>query len=364
MLRKFHFVLLLLISFTSAGQNKLRELKEKAMSLVNDRPVVVLPAFFVSPETSVGLGAVAMHYYRPKKDSLSKPSNFQHIIIYTFEKQLILNNEFDVFFRQNKYWFNGKLNYYIYPYRYFGQGSDISTNQYESYSADYLEFELNSLIRWKKNRYLGPTVIFNKYFNIDSEPNGLLRTNNIPGSEPGNLLGFGLSFREDHRNNLFAPTEGYYIEGRFLQYEEKFIGNYSFTDMFLDLRKYHLIKGQWETGFQLYHQSVLGDPPFYNLSLLGNSRIMRGYYEGAYRDNHFTAVQAEIRHYIMKRFIISTFGSLGSIAHDFMDYQKLLGSYGVGIRYEINSKEHLRIRLDYARGYQSDGIYININEAF
>ena len=91
---------------------------------------------------------------------------------------------------------------------------------------------------------------------------------------------------------------------------------------------------------------------------------MRGYYEGAYRDHHQTVLQTEMRHYLFKRVLVSAFGGVGSISENFGQYEKLLGSYGVGLRYEINSKEKIRIRVDYARGANTSGFYININEAF
>ncbi len=61
---------------------------------------------------------------------------------------------------------------------------------------------------------------------------------------------------------------------------------------------------------------------------------------------------------------IAAFGGVGSVSENFGSYAKLLGSYGVGLRYEINQKEHIRIRLDGARGDHTDGFYINTSEAF
>lgn len=334
------------------------------MDLLNDKPVVLLPAFFVSPETSLGFGVAAMYYFRPDKDSSSRPSNFQSVFVYTLERQVLLLNSFDIFLKHEQYWLNGNINYYIYPYQYYGEGININTDVYDFYSANYLRIELNAMRKWNQNFYLGPTLFHDHYYKISIPEGGILETNNVTGIQPASLFGLGLSFRFDKRDNLFAPRKGYYLEGRALKYVDQIIGAYDFTDIYLDARKYYFLDDQWETGFNFYHQSILGNAPFYNLALLGNSRIMRGYYEGAYRDHHLTAIQTEIRHYLFDRVVFSAFGGLGSVTSEFMQFDKVLGSYGVGLRYEINAKEHIRIRLDYGRGYQSDGFYININEAF
>lgn len=332
--------------------------------LTSDRQIVILPAFFVSPETSVGAGLATMYHFRLDKDSLSRPSNMQSVFIYTLEKQVLFTNPFDLFLKKEKYWFNGEMGFYIYPYHYYGEGPNISTSTYESYSANYMSFEVNALKKLSDRFYMGPTVFYDHYFKVEIQEGGMLESGNVTGIVPDKVFGLGGSLIYDRRDNLFSPREGYYLEGRALFYENEWIGGYQFTDMYVDARKYFHLDNQWETGFQLYHQSILGEAPFYNLAQLGNSRIMRGYYSGAYRDNHLTAIQTEVRHYLLKRVVVSAFGGLGSVSDDFLQYDKILGNYGIGLRYEVNSRERIRIRFDYARGHQSDGFYINVNEAF
>lgn len=357
----FLFVLLCFASVQQASA----QLKDRIMKmLTEDRDLVVLPAFFVSPETSAGFGMAAMYHFRPGGDTLSRPSNVQSVIIYTLENQVLLTIPYNIFLKNEKYWLYGELGFFIYPYRFYGIGSDISTRNYEPYSASFFRLELNALKKLSEGFYLGPTLFYDEYFKIKTEANGMLDTTNILGTDARSLLGIGTSFILDHRDNIFAPREGYYLEGRALFYEDQVIGGYQFSDFYIDARKYFHLDDQWETGFQFYHQSIFGDPPFYNLSQLGNSRIMRGYFRGAYRDFHQVALQSEIRHYLFDRVIFSAFGGLGAVADDMFGYEKLLGSYGVGLRYEINTKERIRIRLDYARGHESSGFYININEAF
>ncbi|WP_221409578.1 BamA/TamA family outer membrane protein [Marinoscillum furvescens] len=329
-----------------------------------DKGIIVLPAVFFSPETSLGFGGAGLFYFRTSKDSTAAPSNIQSIFIYTLENQILFTNPYGIFLKGDQYWLKGELGYYLYPYEYYGIGSDISLDRFEAYTASFLRFEVNALKLLKDNFYLGPTLFYDQYFHIKTDAEGELNQRNIRGVRGGQLLGGGASFVLDKRNNVFCPFRGYYLEGRVLQYQDAAFGDYAFTDIFFDARKYFHPADGWETAFQLYHQSVVGDVPFYNYALLGGGKRMRGYYRGAYRDHHFSTLQAEVRKYVFKRIIISAYGGIGGVNDTFASFDKLLGSYGVGLRYEINPEEHIRIRLDYARGHNTSGFYININEAF
>ncbi|WP_421868869.1 BamA/TamA family outer membrane protein [Marinoscillum sp.] len=352
-------ILQMIILYASGQQRDSTKLKEDKTS-----GIIVLPAIFFSPETSLGFGVAGMRYFRTSSDSLARPSNVQAVFIYTLENQVLATMPFNVFLNKDKHWLKGEWAYYIYPYQFYGVGSEVDLDTYEVYTADFLRMETNWLFKLHSDFYLGPTIFFDNYFNIEVDANGELATGDILGIEPQQVFGIGGSFILDKRNNLFSPSDGYYLEGRVLQYENRAIGDYSFTDMYIDARKYFSPIDRTEVGLQFYHQSILGDAPFYNLALLGGGRRMRGYYQGAYRDHHQTILQTETRRYLTKRIIFSAFGGLGSIAEEFGSYEKLLGSYGVGLRYEINSKEKIRIRVDYARGANTSGFYININEAF
>ncbi len=338
------------------GQDSIPESRQ------DKKGIIVLPAVIYSRETSLGLGAASIVYFRTSNDSLAKPSSIQNVFIYTLQNQILFANPYNIFLDSDKYWLNGQLGFYIYPYEYFGIGTDLQEQEF--YSTTFFRLELNALKKWKDDFYAGPSLFYDEYFKISTESDGGLAKNNVLGIDPGRLFGLGASFVLDKRNNLFSPYKGYYVSGRVIKYENTALGDYDFTDLFIDGRKYFHLNDIWETSFQVYHQSTLGDVPFYNYAQLGGTKLMRGYFKGAYRDRHFSLVQTEIRRYLHKRIVASVFGGIGSVGDQFMNYDKLLGSYGVGLRCEIDSKERLRIRFDYARGYQSSGFYININEAF
>lgn len=364
MIKKSAVLLLFLISLHGQSQG-LEGVKNRVKKLLDtDKPVVILPAFFVSPETSVGMGVATMYYFRPGKDTLLKPSSFQSFFIYTFKNQVLFKNPYELFLNKNKYWINGELSYYIYPYQYYGQGVNIDATSFDAYSANYIRFELNALKEVQSKLYIGPSLMSDNYLNVKILDGGRLASDQIYGIKGGKLLGIGGTFILDHRDNIYAPRGGYFFETKAIFYENSVIGDYQFSDITLDLRKYFYLNNEWETGLQFYHQSITGNAPFYNLAQMGDNQIMRGYYGGAYRDQNMSAIQGELRHDIFGRVIGSAFAGMGTVTNHPMEIKKMLGSYGVGLRYEINRKERVRIRIDYARGYKQDGIYIDINEAF
>ncbi len=360
----FFLVLLFSVTFIFFATAQVKENSENKR-----KPKVLLfPAAFYSPETSLGFGVTGILTFRTQSDSLAKPSSIQNIFIYTLEKQIIFYNPFDIFLKKDNVWISGEIGYFVYPYEFYGFGTTL--NDPEFYTANFFRFEGNLLNKIAPNLYSGPTIRFDNYFKIDTDPDGELVGQQVLGIDRGQLLGLGASFILDKRNNLFSPYKGYYLSGDINFYEDKVIGDYNFMNISFDARKYFYLNNSWETGFQLVQQSVIGDIPFYNYAQLGGSNIMRGYYKGAYRDYHYTAAQAEIRHSLVRNILgvygiyASAFAAIGSVSDQFMAYDKILGSYGAGIRFELDPNDRLRLRIDYARGNGTSGFYLNINEAF
>ena len=94
---------------------------------------------------------------------------------------------------------------------------------------------------------------------------------------------------------------------------------------------------------------------------------MRGYYDGRYKDLDQMIFQAEYRFPIYKRFSAVAFGGTGSVAKNFADYalNDFKYSYGGGIRFAVDTKEKLNIRVDYGIGQgRNSGLYLQLGEAF
>lgn len=113
---------------------------------------------------------------------------------------------------------------------------------------------------------------------------------------------------------------------------------------------------------QAWYSFTAGHPPFQQVSLIGGSDLMRGYFEGKYRDLHAMVYQAEYRLPIYRKLGVVFFGSAGQVTDRVSAYALNRFRYGggLGFRYEL-SEEGLKVRLDFAFGDQP-AFYFGLNE--
>ncbi|MBI5464541.1 MAG: BamA/TamA family outer membrane protein, partial [Ignavibacteriales bacterium] len=119
-------------------------------------------------------------------------------------------------------------------------------------------------------------------------------------------------------------------------------------------------------AFQILGQYNDGQTPFYALAKLGGQTMMRGYFEGRFRDYHYTAAQVEVRTPLWWRFDAAAFVGTGEVAHRLGEFslRELKPSLGFGIRFTVIPEERLRLRLDWGFGAHDSGFYIAADEAF
>jgi len=103
------------------------------------------------------------------------------------------------------------------------------------------------------------------------------------------------------------------------------------------------------------------------MGLLGGAEIMRGYYLGRYRDKNMLVLQAEYRWApIFWRFGLAAFAALGDVAEtlDRFNLGRFKTTYGLGLRFVIDPKQRLHLRLDFGFGKETSGVYFTAGEAF
>jgi outer membrane translocation and assembly module TamA len=103
---------------------------------------------------------------------------------------------------------------------------------------------------------------------------------------------------------------------------------------------------------------------------MGSDEMMRGYYNGRFRDRNFIAGQTELRYRISQRFGIVGFAATGEVFHSSFSFNSLLPNYGGGVRYFFDVQKGLSIRMDYGVGEKrpgeprQSGFYVALGEAF
>ena len=186
--------------------------------------------------------------------------------------------------------------------------------------------------------------------------------------------------RYDTRDNNLSAADGIYLDFRLSTYQFWAGSDFSYTQLRFDARKYFQPFKKHVLATQIFLVDTWGDPSFENLALLGGKTIMRGHYEGRYRDNAHYAAQMEYRLPLkrkewidgrktlsfLERLGVVGFLALGDVAHSFSEIElsKIKYSAGFGIRYFILPEERINVRLDFGFGTQFPGVYFNIREAF
>lgn len=117
-------------------------------------------------------------------------------------------------------------------------------------------------------------------------------------------------------------------------------------------------------ALDLYADMWTKSTPWMFWSKIGGDSRMRGYYYGRYTDRNMITAQAELRQTIYGPISGVVWGGAGTLfpSYSELDFNKVLPNYGVGIR--ISTSGGTSFRIDYGFGRHSNGLVINVNEAF
>jgi len=341
--------------------------KKPLIDLEKERKFVVLPSVYYTPETSWAFGVVALGFFRfNSKDTISPVSNAGASFSYTLNDQILFQAPFNLYFKHDTMRILGDIDYYRYPYFFSGIGNEYPEDFREKYTASFPRLQLAVLRKVWKNVYTGPRLFLQNTTMEKVISGGLLDSGNISGSQGGVSNALGWDIRLDARDNVYAPTKGYYFKTSMLIFEKVIGSDFDFNHFEIDLRGYFNLGKNHIIALQSYSEFNFGDTPFNRLGQLGGSKIMRGYQKGVYRDQQMTAAQIEYRTPIWYVFGFTAFFGVGSVADKFNNFssQYLRPSYGGGLRVAFNKKERINIRLDYARGTNRDEFYITLSESF
>lgn len=218
-----------------------------------------------------------------------------------------------------------------------------------------------------KGWFVGGVYELQNLIEVSYEKGGLFDKENVEGRNGYLISGLGPTLTYDNRNNAFAPDKGSFLELTAKYYAPVFGSDFTYANIIQDARQYIPVKKN-VLALQLYNFMNLGkEIPLRSLGLIGGDNAMRGFYSGRFRDKQMIMLQAEWRMPVYKRWGAAFFGSTGDVAEKAMDYNfsNLKFAYGAGIRFALNQKERLNLRLDY--GFNSkggSGFYLQLAEAF
>lgn len=326
---------------------------------------VFLPVIFHTPETQLAGGMVAQYNYRDSNNSPeSRPSVLTPLLIYTQNKQFIGELGFDLYFQNELYHLTGGVLYKIFPNTYFGIGNDTPDENEEKYTSNNFLTSFTFLKQVLPFVNIGINYDFEK-MNI-TKKDSLLSNSETTGKSGGLISGIGPAIHFDTRDNVNFPMSGHFYQGSVLFYQPFLGSDFQYHKISLDLRKYFTFFEKHTVAFQSFSQFINGNVPFNKLSQLGGSRILRGYFEGRYRDKNILFLQSEYRSPTWYNIGYVAFVGLGEVAPNIDDFSTSAMKYsiGFGLRYMFIPKEKLNLRLDF--GFVKGGFefYANFAESF
>lgn len=329
--------------------------------------LIPFPVIFYQPETGFGFGASAIYYYRfSAGDTISPPSSLAPIAIYTTKNQIILGLWSEMYVDEDRWRISSGISYSKFPNKFWGIGNDTPDSAEEDYTPKTLRMKGWPQKRIADGWYAGfAAMLLDRGFS-DLKEGGLLESGSVPGSEDGQAIGVGGSLIRDGRDNTIYPRRGGYHQLLVDLFGKVWFGDYGYGRYTLDLRGYFPIARTHVVALQALGIATSGGPPFDQYPELGGDRLLRGYFQGRYRDRDLIAFQGEYRLPVFWRFGAAGFVGVGQVAPRISDFgfDRFWVAGGAGLRFLLAEKEGLNIRADFAFGEGSSGFYLSLGEAF
>jgi hypothetical protein len=324
------------------------------------------PFIFYTPETKTGGGGAINYFFREAGSATNaRPSTLVPIFVYTQRQQISTAFMSDVYWEHGKNHFVGTVSYANWPNQFYGIGNNTS-NKAEDFTQRVVVLDLRYLRQMRRGMYAGVQYLFLNSKLTETEAGGKLASRDILGSEAGTASGVGALVNWDTRDNIFYPFSGSFYQFSARVFHDRLSSDFDFTNYQIDLRQYFPLASSHVLAVQGYMNVINGDAPFYMISTLGGQNLMRGLYEGRYRDKNVIAAQLEYRLPMWRRFGAVAFAGLGEVAPKIGDFElkSFKHTAGLGLRYQLVPAEKINLRMDFGWSKDSSGFYVALTEAF
>ena len=322
----------------------------------------ILPNIGSSPNTGFLLGIFLNRRFKfPKKTELTRPSNINVSITFTEKKQFILKLRNQIFAPGEKWRWDGKIEGKQFPEIFYGIGNNTSIEDTSNISWNRYDLDQRLLKKFSDNNFFGGQIKIQKLTNFKYI--GGINYNDVRGFSNNDsfIYGAGVSYLFDTRDDVYTSKEGILIKIKTNIYS----GNYSYKTFDTDLRKF-INKNNLVFALQGKINFLSGTAPFWELPMLGSEEIMRGFYEGRFRDNNAISSQFEIRHKVLSRAGYVLFFGLGQVSNNIRGFNlsQMHSNYGFGFRFQLNKNDPTNIRFDIGLFPGGGGLLIKFREAF
>lgn len=341
----------------------------------------VLPGAFYGQETGLGLAALATVAGRVRGATESTwPSALTMAVIGTTKGQASIALWPNLYLGDANTWMlEGTLIAEHFPIRYYGIGQDAGSN-FQEFTRRKIEAEASVQRRLVGDLYVGGAVqgvgvglrdigpeIEAKSGHPLASPSGEpLLGSGVVGDEGSRLIGAVATLRWDTRDNVQSTRSGVFARldaGGF----PAPLSTHGHAVARADTRIYLPFLDSGRVAGRVLVEGRRGDVPFSAMGELGGDEVLRGLFQGRFRDHDLAVAELEVRSPMLWRFRAVGFGGVGQVANladaapDPLDPTWIVGG---GLRFEVDPQAHTTIRLDIAGGPDGSGFIFNFGEAF
>lgn len=324
---------------------------------------LILPILAYSPDTSVMFGASALRFF--SLDDEAESSVFSPVSIFTAKKQVL------VFLGARLEWERSRLevtpSFIKFPDKFFGIGRDVRDGDEEDYTPEALGLNASWRREVLPSLRAGFLYELQRHRLTETAEGGVLASGRIDGTEETLLSMPGLVLGYDTRDNQWSPRRGLWLTTEVRFSRDGFGSDRDFTSSQLDLRGFWPVGEKAVLGVQFLGTTLDGASPFFFMPTLGGQEGLRGYLQGRYRDRTRALGRVEYRSGdIWGRFGWVAFAGIGDVADRPADlsFKGELWTLGGGLRFTLDEKERVKLRLDIGRGNGDGGFFISFGEAF
>ncbi len=334
---------------------------------------ILVPVFSSAPETGAEFGGSALYsFYTDTVKKTNVSSVFGYASITTKNQtNVTLNGTW--WLPGNSVHISGSVGHLNFPFNFYGIGNATSQASEDRVGEYRFKLSFDAEKKAADNLLLGVVGGAFDYIFDDPNPASIYNTDpEVQGKAGGAGVYLGPSVIFDSRNNNTYTTKGAIVTA-YLNIMQGMFENNNYQGGFFNIEYsgFFLLNKQLVLGLDIQEQSLLGgQSPFYLMPTMGSDEMMRGYYNGRFRDRNFLAGQTELRYRITKRFGVVGFAGTGEVFHDAFDAHDLKPDWGAGVRYYFDLQKGLSIRADYGVGEKrpgesrQQGFYIALGEAF
>lgn len=344
------------------------ELEAKRPEEEDDTPRpgwVILPGINYAPETGLSASGTLLRHFRLKHHPDARLSSLGLHSMVSFNRRGEVNFDPVLWMAGDRLNLTGTLGVSYFDYPYYGIGNDSPAAAREDFTSFRTSARLEPTARMWGPLYAGLVYDF-RHEEITAIEEGGMIDGGVVGDQGGFLSGVGGILRWDSRDHSLAPRAGGVLSFSPRMYRRGLGSDYDFGRLVVDGSWFFGLGGSHVVAFDGRGDFRTGDPPFDHLSQAGGSRLLRGMIEGRFRDNHYLAGQVEYRFPLFWRFGGVAFGGVGRVADQLRDFE-ITGwkwAAGGGLRFAVNRKERINVRVDVGATAEGRNVYLAIGEAF